>query len=161
MDSFNSRWLLKALLATIDRERNIDPTPLPASETMITGPDRSRRHMIVSAMSRAPCRAAGGLRRPSESRPLPTFPLTIYLMMCGGLTSRWTCETDFSPMQRRTKDPKTMSSTAGIRGVVTSPPRRRRLNSSISSCSRNNFGRELGVKRVVRTVAAQLGKERP
>ena len=142
MDSFTQPLAVEALLATIDRERNIDPTPLPVSETMITGPDRSRNHMIATAMSRRSLRAAGGLRRLSESHTLPTFPLTIYLMMCGGLTSRWTCETDFSPMQRRTKDPKTTSSTAGIRGVVTSPPRRRRLNSSISSCSRNNFGRE-------------------
>ena len=66
--------------------------------------------MIATAMSRRSLRAAGGLRRLSESHTLPTFPLTIYLMMCGGLTSQWTCETDFSPMQRRTKDPKTTSS---------------------------------------------------
>ena len=114
MDSFNSRWLLKALLATIDRERNIDPTPLPVSETMITGPDRSRNHMIATAMSRRSLRAAGGLRRPSESHTLPTFPLTIYLMMCGGLTSPTTYLIFFSPMQRRTNDPKTMARSAGI-----------------------------------------------
>ncbi|EJK57786.1 hypothetical protein THAOC_22137 [Thalassiosira oceanica] len=51
---------------------------------MITGPDRSRRHMAVSAMSRRLLRAAGDLRRPSESRALPTSKPTIYLMMCAG-----------------------------------------------------------------------------
>ncbi|EJK55369.1 hypothetical protein THAOC_24904 [Thalassiosira oceanica] len=54
---------------------------------MVTGPDRSRRHMAVSAMSLCLLRAAGGLRRPSESRALPTFLSTVYLMMCCGLTS--------------------------------------------------------------------------
>ncbi|EJK70448.1 hypothetical protein THAOC_08195, partial [Thalassiosira oceanica] len=63
--------------------------------------------MAVSAMSRRLLRAAGGLRRPSESRALPTFPSTIYFMMCVGLTSQPTCEREISPMQRRTKDPKT------------------------------------------------------
>ena len=51
---------------------------------MITGPDRSRRHMAVSAMSRRLLRAAGDLWRPSESRALPTSKPTIYLMMCAG-----------------------------------------------------------------------------
>ena len=50
--------------------------------------------MIVSTMSRRLLRAAGGLRRPPESRALPTFPSTIYLMMCGGLTSQPTFESD-------------------------------------------------------------------
>ncbi|EJK64920.1 hypothetical protein THAOC_14291, partial [Thalassiosira oceanica] len=73
--------------------------------------------MAVSAMSRRSLRAAGGLRRPSESRALPTFLSTIYLMMCGGLTSQPTCETEISPMQSRAKDPKTMARTAGIQGM--------------------------------------------
>ncbi|EJK66459.1 hypothetical protein THAOC_12624 [Thalassiosira oceanica] len=46
---------------------------------MITGPDWNRRHGIVSALSRPSCRAAGGLRRPPESRSFPTSKLTIYL----------------------------------------------------------------------------------
>ncbi|EJK70751.1 hypothetical protein THAOC_07861 [Thalassiosira oceanica] len=98
--------------------------------------------MAVSAMSRRLLRAAGGLRRPSESRSLPTFPSTIYFMMCGGLTSQPTFESDISSMQRRTKDPKTMASHSGIRGIMPSTSRRRRCISSISSCPRNNFGRE-------------------
>ena len=97
MDSFNSRWLLNALLATIDRARNIDPTPLPVSETMITGPDWSRNHMIATAMSRRSIRAAGGLRRPSQSHSSPTFPLTIYLMMCAGPNSQPIFATRFLP----------------------------------------------------------------
>ncbi|EJK76061.1 hypothetical protein THAOC_02197 [Thalassiosira oceanica] len=40
--------------------------------------------MIVTAMSRRLLRAPGGLWRPSESRALPTFLSTIYLMMCAG-----------------------------------------------------------------------------
>ena len=40
--------------------------------------------MAVSGMSRRLLRAAGGLRRPSESRSLPTFLSTVYLMMCAG-----------------------------------------------------------------------------
>ncbi|EJK63393.1 hypothetical protein THAOC_15949 [Thalassiosira oceanica] len=40
--------------------------------------------MAVSAMSRRLLRAAGDLRRPSESRALPTSKPTIYLMMCAG-----------------------------------------------------------------------------
>ncbi|EJK52581.1 hypothetical protein THAOC_28123, partial [Thalassiosira oceanica] len=42
----------------------------------------------------------------------------------------------------RTKDPKAWAQTAGIRRVVPSNPRRRRRIPSISSCCRNNFGRE-------------------
>ena len=70
--------------------------------------------MAVSAMSRRSLRAAGGLRRPSESRALPTFPSTIYFMMCVGLMSQPTFPIFFYPMQRRLKDPKTMARTAGI-----------------------------------------------
>ncbi|EJK61451.1 hypothetical protein THAOC_18061, partial [Thalassiosira oceanica] len=40
--------------------------------------------MAVSAMSQRLLRAAGGHLRPSESRALPTFPSTIYLMVCAG-----------------------------------------------------------------------------
>ncbi|EJK46361.1 hypothetical protein THAOC_34973 [Thalassiosira oceanica] len=44
---------------------------------------------ISYVMSRRSLRAAGGLRRPSESRALPTFLSTIYLMMmCAGLRSQ-------------------------------------------------------------------------
>ena len=125
---------------------------------MLTGPDRSRSHTAVSAMSRASIRAAGDLRRPSESRALPTFPSTIYLMMCVGPMSQPTCENEISPMQRRTKDPKTLAPTAGIRGLGPYVSRRRRRIPSISSCSRNNFGRESVV--FVRR-AAQPEKERP
>ena len=70
--------------------------------------------MIASAMSRRSCRTAGGLRRQSESRALPTFPSTIYFMMCVGLMSQPTFPIFFYPMQRRLKDPKTMARTAGI-----------------------------------------------
>ena len=68
--------------------------------------------MIFSAMSRASIRAAAGLRRPSESRALPTFPSTIYLMMCVGPMSQPTFPNFFSPMQRRPKDPNTMARSA-------------------------------------------------
>ena len=47
MDPFGMLVPLKALLATIDRANKIHPAPLPDTETMITGPDRSRNHMIV------------------------------------------------------------------------------------------------------------------
>ncbi|EJK43938.1 hypothetical protein THAOC_37570, partial [Thalassiosira oceanica] len=57
---------------------------LLAAPTMITGPDRNCRYRIVSAFSRPSCRAAGGLRRTSESRAFPTSKPTIYLMMCAG-----------------------------------------------------------------------------
>ena len=103
MDFFNSRWLLKALLATIDRERNIDPTPLLASEVMITGPDQSRHHMIVF---RYVSTFILSHRRPSESHSLPTFPLTIYLMMCAGHGDQqlWTSNLPDSTAYERSED---------------------------------------------------------
>jgi len=125
---------------------------------MITDPDLSRRRMIASPMSRRSCRAAGGLRRPSESRALPTFPSTIYFMMCGGLTSQPTFESDISSMQRRTKDPKTMASHSGIRGIMPSTSCRRRCIPSLSSCSQNNFGRKSDHSTYV---VARSGKKAP
>ncbi|EJK55668.1 hypothetical protein THAOC_24574, partial [Thalassiosira oceanica] len=52
------------------KQNTPSPRPLPGPRGgVITGPDRSRHHnMIASGMSRRSCRAAGGLRRPSESR---------------------------------------------------------------------------------------------
>ncbi|EJK51678.1 hypothetical protein THAOC_29129 [Thalassiosira oceanica] len=59
--SRHSRYL------TTIRTKHTSTRHLLAAPTMITGPDRSRRHMIASAMSRRSLRAAGGLRRLSES----------------------------------------------------------------------------------------------
>ena len=56
-----------------DRSKNTDLMSLSTSTTMITGPDRNRRHRIVSALSLRSRRAAAGLRRPSESRALLAF----------------------------------------------------------------------------------------
>ncbi|EJK68388.1 hypothetical protein THAOC_10438 [Thalassiosira oceanica] len=65
--------------------------------------------MIASAMSRRSCRAAGGLRRPSESRAFLASRSTIYLDdACGSSRDRWTFPIDFSMTQGRTGDPKTM-----------------------------------------------------
>ena len=53
-----------------DRAKNIDRRSLSISTTMITSPDRNRRHMIVSALSLRSCRASrrwppAALRNPS------------------------------------------------------------------------------------------------
>ena len=114
--------------------------------------------MAVFALSRASIRAAGDLRRPSESRALPTFPSTIYLMMCVGLLSQPTFPNFFSPMQRRPKDPKIMARKAGIQGIGPSASRRRRWISSISSWLGTNFGRRSGH---FVYVVAQLEKKSP
>ena len=45
------------------RAKNTDPRSLSTSTTMITGPDRNRRHMIVSALSLRSRRATGGRRK--------------------------------------------------------------------------------------------------
>ena len=66
------------------RTKHTSTRHLLAALTMITGPDRNRRHRIVSSFSWPSCRAPGGLRRPSESRAFPTSKPTIYLMMCAG-----------------------------------------------------------------------------
>ena len=78
--------------------------------------------------------------------------------MCGGLTSQPTFDIDTSSMQRRTKDPKTSVIHSGIRGIERAPWRRWRWIPSISSCSRDNFGRKSVV--FVRR-AAQPRKEWP
>ncbi|EJK71334.1 hypothetical protein THAOC_07242, partial [Thalassiosira oceanica] len=57
-----------------------------------------------------------------------------------------------------TKDPKAWAQTAGIRRVVPSNPRRRRRIPSISSCCRNNFGRESDHSTYV---VARSGKKSP
>ena len=66
------RWgffFLTAPLAITSYHTNKTASPrhLLAPAAMITGPDRNRRHGIVSAMPRPSCRAAGGLRWPPES----------------------------------------------------------------------------------------------
>ncbi|EJK49409.1 hypothetical protein THAOC_31717, partial [Thalassiosira oceanica] len=60
----------------IDRQHT-SPRHLLAPLGMITGQDQSRHHMIASAMSRRSSRAAGGLRRLSESPALPHFAYWI------------------------------------------------------------------------------------
>ncbi|EJK63843.1 hypothetical protein THAOC_15481 [Thalassiosira oceanica] len=65
--------------------------------------------MIASGMSRRLLRAAGGLRRPSESRSFLASRSTIYLDdACGSSRDRWTFPIDLSMTQGRTGDPKTM-----------------------------------------------------
>ena len=71
--SRHSRYL------TTIRTKHTSMRHILAARTMITGPDRSRRHMIASAMSRRSLRAAGGLLRPSESRAFLASRSTIYL----------------------------------------------------------------------------------
>ena len=125
-----------------DRPKNTDPRSLSTSTAMITGPDRNRRHRIVSALSALSlrsCRAAGGIRQPSESRALLAFPRTLYRSVGPGPATNVSCEMRNSMMQCRTEDLKTSAQTAGIRGMVPYTSRRRRWIPSISSCSRNKF----------------------
>ena len=56
-----------------DRAKNIGRRSLSTSTTMITGPDRNRRHRIVSALSLRSCQATGGLRRPPAAVGKPSF----------------------------------------------------------------------------------------
>ena len=116
-----------------DRSKNTDPRSLSTSTTMITGPDRNRRHRIVSALSLRSRRAAGGLRRPSESRALLAFPRLSLPVGCVGPTTNDLSTDDYASMQRRPEDPKTSAQTAGIRGIVPSASRSRRWIPSISS----------------------------
>ena len=125
-----------------DRSKITDPRSLSTSTATITGPDRNRRHRIVSSLSLPSSRAAGGLRRPSESRALLAFPRLSLAVGCVGPTTNVSCEMRNSMMQCRTEDLKTSAPLAGIRGMVRAPSRRRRWIPSISSCSRNKFGRE-------------------
>ena len=124
-----------------DRSKNTDPRSLSTSTATITGSDQNRRHRIVSALSlRSDSRrAAGGLRRPSESRALLAFPRLSLPVGCVGPNNQRSFEMRNSMMQCRTEDLKTSAQTAGIRGIVPTAPRRRRWIPSISSCSRNKF----------------------
>ena len=76
------------------RTKQAAPRHLLAPLAMITGPDQSHHHMITSAMSRRSCRAAGSLRRPSETRALPASRSTIYLDdACSPSRDRWLLRT--------------------------------------------------------------------
>ena len=104
---------------------------------MITGPDRNRRHIIVSALSLRSRRAAGGLQRPSECRALLAFvAIGRRLMRAVPGTRRSSCERHNSMRRGRTEDPRTSAHISGIRGIVPSPSRRRRRIPSTSSCGR-------------------------
>ena len=83
---------------------------------MITGPDRNRHHRIISALSLLSCRAAGGLRRPSESQALLAFPRLSLPAGCVGPTSQRPFDRDYASMQRRPEDPKGMYIDAGSQG---------------------------------------------
>ncbi|EJK54208.1 hypothetical protein THAOC_26222, partial [Thalassiosira oceanica] len=85
-------------------------------------------------MSRRSCRAAGGLRRPSESRAFLSLQglLSTSTTRAGSSRDRWTCDIDYSMTQGRTGDPKTMVGTSGIIGIVPSPSRRHRRIPSAS-----------------------------
>ena len=71
-----------------DRAKNTDPRSLSTSTTMITGPDRNRHHRIGTALSLWSRRAAGGLRRPSESRAMLAFPRLSFPVGCVGPTTQ-------------------------------------------------------------------------
>ena len=104
---------------------------------MITGPDRNRRHIIVSALSLRSRRAAGGLRWPSESRALLAFvAIGRRLMRAVPGTRRSSCERHNSMRRGRTEDPRTSAHIYGIRGMGPSTSRRRRRIPSTSSCGR-------------------------
>ena len=104
---------------------------------MITGLDRNCRHMITSAMPWRSRRAAGGLRRPSESRALLAFIANgRRLMRAVPGKRRSSCERHNSMRRGRTEDPKTSAHISGIRGMGRAPSRRRRRILSTSSCGR-------------------------
>ncbi|EJK68895.1 hypothetical protein THAOC_09892 [Thalassiosira oceanica] len=118
--SRHSRYL------TTIRTKHASTRHLLAATTMITGPYRSRHHMITSATSRRSLRAADGLRRPSESRAFLASRSTIYLDdACGSSRDRWTCEKEIPMMRGRTGDPKTSAPISGNRGLTFMPSRRR------------------------------------
>ena len=122
-----------------DRSKNTDLRSLSTSTATTTGPDRNRRHRIVSALSLRSSRAAGGLRRPSENRALLAFPRLSLAVGCVGPNNQRSCEMRNSMMQCRTEDLKTSAPLARIRGIAPTTSRRRRWIPSISSCSRNKF----------------------
>ena len=125
--SRHSRYL------TTIRTKHTSTRHLLAAPTMIMGPDRSRHHMIASAMSLRSCRAAAGLRRPSESRAFLASRSTIYFDdACGSSRDRWTFVSEISPMRRRTGDPKASTTISGIRGMMPSASRRHRRIPSAS-----------------------------
>ena len=116
-----------------DRAENTDPRSLSTSTTMITGPDRNRRHMIVSALSLPSRRATGGLRRPSESRALLAFPRLSLPAVVSAQQPNRPFDRDYASKQRRPEDPKGMYIDAGFQGICTSASRSRRWIPSISS----------------------------
>ena len=107
-----------------DRSKNTDPRSLSTSTATITGPDRNRRHRIVSALSLQSRRAAGGLRRPSKSRALLAFPRLSLPGGWAGPNNQRSFKMRNSMMQWRKEDPKTSAQTAGIRGIVPYTSRR-------------------------------------
>ena len=83
--------------------------------------------MIVERLSRRSLRAAGGLRRPSESRALLASKPSIYLDDASSFEPRPLDLPDlFLHVQGRTGDPKTMVRTTGIIARGTSASRHRR-----------------------------------
>ena len=116
-----------------DRAKNTDPRSLSTSTTMITGPDRNRRHMMVSALSLPSRRATGGLRRPSESRALLAFPRLSLPAVVSAQQPNRPFDRDYASKQRRPEDPKGMYIDAGFQGICTSASRSRRWIPSISS----------------------------
>ena len=109
---------------------------LLAPAAMITDADTNRSHGIVSALSRPSCRAAGGLRRPPESRAFPTSKLTIYLDDASSFEpSQRSFDIDYSMMRGRIGDPKASTPISRNRGrVPTNSRRHRRMPSTSNGC---------------------------
>ena len=88
------------------------------STTMITGPDRNCRHMIVSVLSLRSHRAAGGLRRPSGSRALLAFIARATCCQCAVPEKRpLAFDIDYASKGRHTEDPKGMYMYIRIQGI--------------------------------------------
>jgi len=116
-----------------DRERtkHDESRSLSTSTAMITVPDRNRRHRIASALPWRSCRAAGGLRRPSDIQTLLVFLARATCCRCAGLGKRpLVFDLESVTMRRRTEDPK------GMYTIVRRNPRKEYICTSASNWRR-------------------------
>ena len=125
------------------RTKHDAPMPISTSTTTIKGQNRNCRHRITSAMPWPSRRAAGGLRRPSESRALLAFPRTLYQSVGPAPTTNvsFKMRNSMIVMQCQTEDLKTSALLTGIRGMGPSNSRRRRFALETNSAVKVSFFR--------------------
>ncbi|EJK45360.1 hypothetical protein THAOC_36027, partial [Thalassiosira oceanica] len=109
------------------------PRNLLAQLVMMTGPDRNRRHGIVSALPRLSCRAAAG-RWKAELSLLQGLLSTLTMAASSFEPSQWSSDINYSMMRGRIGDPEASAPIFGNRGFVPTNSRWHRRIPSMSNC---------------------------